>query len=320
MSANLRNFTILLSGHDKHSDRLLRVLFREMGFGPVDAAISAEDSTKILDSKTIDFMVVHSELTDMGMLGFITHIRHQAEKSYRRIPIITVLDNPNAHSVRHAQKAGINEFIAKPFSVGAVYRTVERLIERPRPFVISDVFVGPCRRGHGDKNHDDRRGKLSKNTAQTLLPDFSLLHKLGKNVTLKQLIPENTLTQTENQLSGVREQAVQRIIQISEELLQANLGDTYQTRTNANLRELAEQSLEVSSHSGAFGFKPLVQVSYDLFLILGAHETKSVFPRLAQKHAEVLRYLVHHDMGSGEGCAPLCEELSIINARYLQSR
>jgi two-component system, chemotaxis family, chemotaxis protein CheY len=320
MSESLRNFTILLSGHDKHIDGLLRVLFREMGFGPVAAAVSAEESVEVLNNKAIDFLVVHSELTDMGMLGFISHIRHQAEKAYRRIPIIAVLETPNALSIRHAQKAGINEFIAKPFSVGAVFRTVERLIERPRPFIISEVFVGPCRRGRGADNHDDRRGKLTNNTAQTLLPDFSLMHKLGKNVALKQLIPAHTMEKAETQLAGMREQAIAQIMTTSDVLFRSNFAETYLTRSKSDLQSLAERSLEVSSRSGAFGYQPLVQVSYDLFLILGAHEAKPIFPKLAHKHAEVLHFLVNHDMGSGEGCAPLCEELRVINARYLQSR
>jgi len=48
-----------------------------------------------------------------------------------------------------ARDSGINEYVIKPFSARTIYDRLERLIEKPRDFIISAPFIGPDRRSRG---------------------------------------------------------------------------------------------------------------------------------------------------------------------------
>jgi FixJ family two-component response regulator len=48
--------------------------------------------------------------------------------------------------VIEARDAGVSEFLAKPVSAAAIYSHLVRVIEKPRPFVRTRTYSGPCRR------------------------------------------------------------------------------------------------------------------------------------------------------------------------------
>ena len=52
-----------------------------------------------------------------------------------------------------ARDAGINDVIAKPVSAGAIERKLKSLLLAPRPFVTAKAFVGPDRRGSGERRN-----------------------------------------------------------------------------------------------------------------------------------------------------------------------
>jgi hypothetical protein len=52
-----------------------------------------------------------------------------------------------------ARQAGINEFLLKPVSAQGVLSRVEEVVLRPRKFIDSRNYVGPCRRRKEDTNY-----------------------------------------------------------------------------------------------------------------------------------------------------------------------
>jgi len=60
--------------------------------------------------------------------------------------------------VHEARDAGVTEFLAKPVSSQMVYHRFVQIIEKPRTFVKTRRFTGPCRRRRRDKlTRPDRR-------------------------------------------------------------------------------------------------------------------------------------------------------------------
>jgi DNA-binding response OmpR family regulator len=45
-----------------------------------------------------------------------------------------------------ARDSGISEYLVKPFSADSLSVRIMRVIEKPRPFVVSDAYKGPDRR------------------------------------------------------------------------------------------------------------------------------------------------------------------------------
>ena len=48
--------------------------------------------------------------------------------------------------VHAARDTGASEFVAKPFTIGSVFSRIQAIIDRPRQFVATRNFFGPCRR------------------------------------------------------------------------------------------------------------------------------------------------------------------------------
>lgn len=48
--------------------------------------------------------------------------------------------------VLRSRDAGISEYLIKPFAANALAVRIERVIENPRKFVVSDSYTGPDRR------------------------------------------------------------------------------------------------------------------------------------------------------------------------------
>jgi DNA-binding response OmpR family regulator len=48
--------------------------------------------------------------------------------------------------VYEAREAGVTEIIAKPFSSAALMARISNALEKPRPFISSEGYSGPCRR------------------------------------------------------------------------------------------------------------------------------------------------------------------------------
>ena len=62
------------------------------------------------------------------------------------IPIILVGSQQWRRDVNEAERAGVNEYLVKPFSIEDLTRRVTHLLLRPKPFIISAKYVGPDRR------------------------------------------------------------------------------------------------------------------------------------------------------------------------------
>jgi two-component system, chemotaxis family, chemotaxis protein CheY len=77
----------------------------------------------------------------------LTHeIRRNAAVRNRRAPIILTTNKASALTLAQAIEAGASAMLAKPFAPGTVAAMVRKVVETPRAFIETEVYVGPCRR------------------------------------------------------------------------------------------------------------------------------------------------------------------------------
>lgn len=79
-------------------------------------------------------------------LELTRQIRRGEDGVYRFTPIIMVTADASIKQVTAARDAGVNEFLAKPFSATLVYYRLRALIEKPRGYISGMQFFGPDRR------------------------------------------------------------------------------------------------------------------------------------------------------------------------------
>lgn len=61
--------------------------------------------------------------------------------------------NREYRDVEIARRAGVNEFVIKPFTPAALIDRISAVLWRPRPFVVTESFIGPDRRRREDPEY-----------------------------------------------------------------------------------------------------------------------------------------------------------------------
>ncbi|MFN9613870.1 MAG: hypothetical protein ACK569_15455, partial [Hyphomonadaceae bacterium] len=60
--------------------------------------------------------------------------------------IILLAHRSDMTFVYEAREAGVTEFVAKPFSSSVLMTRLVNALKKPRAFITSEAYTGPCRR------------------------------------------------------------------------------------------------------------------------------------------------------------------------------
>jgi len=78
-------------------------------------------------------------------VDFTTRLRRSTLVA-RHAPVIIVSADSREASIKAARDSGAHEFLCKPFTAGHVFRRVENVTLKPRPWIEAKMYVGPDRR------------------------------------------------------------------------------------------------------------------------------------------------------------------------------
>ena len=97
----------------------------------------------------------------MSGLDFTRAVRRGERNVPRDIPVILMAEQITGEQLALARQAGINELMLKPVSVRNLRMRVEEVILRPRKFIDSRNYVGPCRRRKEDPTYSGPMRRLT---------------------------------------------------------------------------------------------------------------------------------------------------------------
>lgn len=163
---DLKSLRILVV--DDHSSTL-RLVSDVMRAGGVGQVFTASDGRHGLDTLTMRHP--HIIFTDWNMPGmdgleFTRTIRRAALRPNvqvpdPRVPIVMLTGQRSQREVEVARRAGVNEFVIKPFTPAALLGRIQAVLTRPREFVISAAYVGPDRRRRTELNYTGPMRRLN---------------------------------------------------------------------------------------------------------------------------------------------------------------
>ncbi len=119
---------------------------RRISVGGVFAAASADEANEACMHFHPNLVIIDWEAGNMSGLEFTRAIRRSTKNMPRETPIILLASTVARDQLVAARQAGINELLLKPVSVRALKSRIEEIILRPRKFIDSRNYVGPCRR------------------------------------------------------------------------------------------------------------------------------------------------------------------------------
>ncbi len=82
---------------------------------------------------------------DLDGVEFTTRLRRSTVAA-RTAPVIIITADTREASIKAARDSGAHEFLCKPFTAGHVFRRVENVTLKPRPWIEAKMYVGPDRR------------------------------------------------------------------------------------------------------------------------------------------------------------------------------
>ncbi|CAN7383498.1 response regulator [Phenylobacterium sp. LjRoot219] len=153
---------ILVVDDNRQARELIKAVLASAGAREIRHAVSAHDAFELMRSEPIDLVFLDQNLGEGGEgIALARRIRHDPASPNPFVALLMLTGHADAQLVRAARDAGVNEFLAKPFTVAGLLKRVEALIFQPRPFVRAADYVGPDRRRRDDSayNGTERRAR-----------------------------------------------------------------------------------------------------------------------------------------------------------------
>ena len=159
MTYQFKNITVLIVDSQTAVVDVIKKVLTTFGVKNIITCTTGKKGLKAFKESKPDLMIIDWDLDDINGIEFTKTIRQDPDNPY--VPIIFMTALSSTKRVTAARDSGITEFLRKPFTATSLYKRIESIVEKPRPFVHSRDFVGPDRRRKRDKpfKGDDKREK-----------------------------------------------------------------------------------------------------------------------------------------------------------------
>ena len=319
MANPLRTYRILIADADYELAKVLRNMLMEMGFGTVEVTRSGQDAYWKLKDEPFDFLITEWNTQAIDGITLLKKIRRSPDSPNPTLPIIMLTGRAEQPDVFTARDLGINEFVVKPFTAKAIYNRIERIIENPKPFVVSPSFVGPERRARGTPppGMADRRvasvkpqlqprdvhKAIASDAPKVWLPDFSLKYKIGKQIRLDSIITDSVLSNAQAAIDAIGDESMGWIRSDLMELKRLTQAMVAGEPAEGLILEMTDTALSVNSRAGTFGYGRASEVAYMLYLFCRKrlNPLNKEHHLIVQKHLDVLQVILGNQMRGDAG-------------------
>lgn len=125
---NLRDTNVLVIDDMSSTRALLRDMLMSMGFERISLARNGIDALQKMSSQGFD-LVISDQLMD-GMSGIELLEALRNSQRYSDVPFIMVSSVRDAPVIDSALNLGVDDYIAKPISIGLLQRKIEDVFRR----------------------------------------------------------------------------------------------------------------------------------------------------------------------------------------------
>lgn len=137
---------ILLVDDNQHMRAITATILNSAGFRRIREVRDGAEALDALRDWPADLAIVDFNMAPIDGVEFTRLIRNSADSPNPYLPIIMMTGHSEKSRVCEARDAGVTEFVVKPITAKAVLSRIQAVIFKPRPFVKSETYFGPCRR------------------------------------------------------------------------------------------------------------------------------------------------------------------------------
>ena len=126
MAVNVGDMRVLIVDDYKTMLRIIRNLLGELGFKEIDEATDGSAALESLRQKRYDLVISDWNMEPMTGLDLLREVR--ADEHLKPLPFIMVTAESKTENVVAAKKAGVNNYIVKPFNAATLRSKVAAVI------------------------------------------------------------------------------------------------------------------------------------------------------------------------------------------------
>ncbi|MCZ6532296.1 MAG: response regulator [SAR324 cluster bacterium] len=122
-----KNMNILVVDDFSTMRRIISNVLRQLGF---DNIVEAEDGSKalqILESESVDFVITDWNMPQMSGLDLLKAMRASERDELKDMPVLMVTAEALQDNIIAAAKAGVNNYIIKPFDAQTLSEKIEKI-------------------------------------------------------------------------------------------------------------------------------------------------------------------------------------------------
>lgn len=149
----LKRMKVLVVDPNAYMRGVIADSLRRLMITNINAAATAVEAFTVGRTFKPDIIFVDWDAGRMSGLEFTREVRRNSTGMSRETPIILLAGAIDHEQLMSARQAGINEFLLKPVSAQGVLSRIEEVVLRPRKFIDSRNYVGPCRRRKDDPSY-----------------------------------------------------------------------------------------------------------------------------------------------------------------------
>ncbi|QSF53890.1 response regulator [Brevundimonas fontaquae] len=143
---SLKSLNVLLADDNQNMRAIASAVLHSADIRNVYEAAEGATAFDLLRRHPIDLAIVDFNMFPLDGVEFTRLVRTSPDSPNPFLPIIMMTGHSERSRVYEARDAGVTEFIVKPITAKAVLDRLNAVIMRPRPFIRSRDYVGPCRR------------------------------------------------------------------------------------------------------------------------------------------------------------------------------
>jgi two-component system chemotaxis response regulator CheY len=120
------DFKILAVDDSPTIRRIIINTLKRAGYQDVIEAQDGKDALAKLKVEKINFVITDWNMPEMDGLTFVTTLRSMEE--YKNLPVLMVTTRSVKEDIMEAMKAGVNNYIVKPFTPDTLKAKIEQIL------------------------------------------------------------------------------------------------------------------------------------------------------------------------------------------------
>ncbi len=107
--------------------RIIINTLKRAGFTDITEATDGKDALAKMKVDNFNFVITDWNMPEMNGLEFVSNVRKSSE--YKKLPILMVTTRSVKDDIIEAMKAGVNNYIVKPFTPDTLKEKISQTIE-----------------------------------------------------------------------------------------------------------------------------------------------------------------------------------------------